>query len=402
MTTLGQFTTVCRNRREGNIPEIPVDPEQRRRRQQVIEQWSRFKQEYLTQYPNGTPFVVACELGRLNVVEAAISATLAAGLDVTVMVSEIGRDSDGESWTPLMAAAKNEYSTIIRILLEYNADPAITDNHGYNVLHWAAWFNRTTTTIVGLLLNKMQLEAINHKNNSGFTPLDMVSYFCRNEQEQILQKQIINLIRQKGGKKKWELDFEMEEGTLDSKYKKTFPLGTPFVVACEKGRVDDVKVMIEGARAAGIDVRAMVSKLGTDSAGNSMTPLMAASYEDDHSNIIDILLYYNADTAITDNHGYNVLHWAVAMVEISTLTVELLLNNMKLEDINHKDDDGNTPLDIGYGNNDSSFKQQLIDLIREKGGKRARELLKRASNLDGGSNKRQKTQLYLTLSNLKF
>ena len=46
---------------------------------------------------------------------------------------------------------------------------------------------------------------------------------------------------------------------------------------------------------------------------------------------------------------------------------------MKLEDINHKDRDGDTPLDRCYDNN-SSIKQQLIDLIRQKGGKRKSEL----------------------------
>ena len=46
---------------------------------------------------------------------------------------------------------------------------------------------------------------------------------------------------------------------------------------------------------------------------------------------------------------------------------------MKLEDINHKDTYGRTPLDLCYRNK-SSIKQQLIDLIRQKGGKRGSEL----------------------------
>ena len=58
----------------------------------------------------------------------------------------------------------------------------------------------------------------------------------------------------------------------------------------------------------------------------------------------------------------------------TTTIVQLLLNNMKLEDINHKDRDGNTPLDLCYEYNESSIKQQLIDLIRQKGGKRGSEL----------------------------
>ena len=144
------------------------------------------------------------------------------------------------------------------------------------------------------------------------------------------------------------------------------------VCACEKGRVEDVEGMIRGARAAGMDVTAMVSELGTDSDGISWKPLMiAARYE--HSTIIEILLQCNADTATTDNDGDNALHWAARYNKKTTTTVQLLLNNMKLEDINHINTDGYTPLDdCNY--NDSSIKQQLIDLIRQKGGKRKSEL----------------------------
>mgnify|MGYP005623706235 CR=1 FL=1 len=147
------------------------------------------------------------------------------------------------------------------------------------------------------------------------------------------------------------------------------------VCACEKGRVEDVEGMIRGARAAGMDVTAMVSEVGTDSYGFSFTPLMAAArYE--HSTIIEILLQYNADTATTTNrHGSNALHYAAINNTTTTTTVQLLLNNMKLEDINHKDTwNGRTPLDFCYEYNKSSIKQQLIDLIRQKGGKRKREL----------------------------
>ena len=131
--------------------------------------------------------------------------------------------------------------------------------------------------------------------------------------------------------------------------------------------------MIRGARAAGMDVTAMVSEVGTRSNGTSYTPLMAAAmYE--HSTIIEILLQYNADTATTDVYGSNALHYAAHNNKTTTTIVQLLLNNMKLEDINHKERYGDTPLDKCYIHNDSSIKQQLIDLIRQKGGKRRSEL----------------------------
>ena len=166
---------------------------------------------------------------------------------------------------------------------------------------------------------------------------------------------------------------------LYKRYKNEFPRGTPFVCACEEGRVEDVNQFLNlhrfhayidvGTANAGMDVTAMVSEVGTDSYGDSMTPLMAAAYEE-HSIIIEILLQYNADTATTNKYGWNALHEAAWNNRTTTTTVQLLLNNMKLEDINHKNTSGHTPLDNCYYNA-SSIKQQLIDLIRQKGGKRS-------------------------------
>ena len=101
---------------------------------------------------------------------------------------------------------------------------------------------------------------------------------------------------------------------------------------------------------------------------------MAAAYYE-RSTIIEILLQYNADTATTtDRDGYNALHYAAVYNYTTTTTVQLLLNNMKMEDINHINRHGVTPLDQCYEYNHSSIKQQLIDLIRQKGGKRLSEL----------------------------
>ncbi len=346
--------------------------------------YKTLNEEYKNESPNGTPLVCACEKGRVEDVEFMIRGARAAGMDVTAMVSELGTSSKGSGWTPLMAAARYEHSTIIEILLQYNADTATTDKHGSNALHFAAWNNKTTTTTVGLLLNNMKLEDINHKDIIERTPLD----YCYANNSSIKQ-QLIDLIRQQGGKRKSDLRIEAEikrirslskeekeklYKTLNEKYKKEFPKGTPFVCACDNGSVEDVGVMIKAAPAAGMDVTAMVSELGTDSAGDSYTPLMVAAWNE-HSTIIEILLQYNADPATTTNdYGCNALHWAAYKNKTTTTIVRLLLNKMELKDINHKDRDGDTPLDYCYKYNDSSIQQQLIDLIRQKGGKREMEL----------------------------
>jgi len=166
---------------------------------------------YKNEFPHGTPFVCACEKGRVEDVNQFLNlhrfhayidvGTANAGMDVTAMVSEVGTDSDGSSWTPLMMAAYEEHSTIIETLLQYNADTATTNDYGWNALHFAAQCNKTTTTTVQLLLNNMKLEDINHKTNTyGATPLD----WCYDNYSSIKQ-QLIDLIRQKGGKRESEL-----------------------------------------------------------------------------------------------------------------------------------------------------------------------------------------------------
>ena len=150
---------------------------------------------------------------------------------------------------------------------------------------------------------------------------------------------------------------------LKQKYRTKFPNGTPFIVACGKGSVEDVKDMIRGASAAGEDIKAMVNQKGRDTRGfTGYTPLLAAA-EYERSTIVEILLQNNADTAITNNGRKNALHYAARFNKTNTTTVRLLLDNMKLEDINMDFNNGSTPLDWCYRYNRSSIKQQLIDFI---------------------------------------
>ena len=225
---------------------------------------------YKTEFPHGTPFVCACEKGRVDDVNQFLNlhrfhayidvGTANARMDVTAMVSERGTDSNGNSSTPLVAAAENKHSNVAEYLVDIIYPDATA---------------------------------------------------------------------------------------LEKKYYAEFPEGTPLVCACEKGRVEDVEGMIRGARAAGMDVTAMVSEVGTNSDGYSYTPLMiAALYE--HSTIIEILLQCDASPAPTNNYGMNALHWAANNNKTTTTTVQLLLNNMKLEDINHKSTYGYSPLDHCY------------------------------------------------------
>ena len=95
--------------------------------------------------------------------------------------------------------------------------------------------------------------------------------------------------------------------------------------------------------------------------------MIAARYE--HINMMEYLLQHDADVSITNSAGWNALHIAAMHNRTNTNIIQLLLNKMSLNDINHKTIDGFTPLDACYLNNNSSIQQDIITLIRKHGGK---------------------------------
>ena len=161
---------------------------------------------------------------------------------------------------------------------------------------------------------------------------------------------------------------------LKTKYKKEFPKGTPIVCACEKGRFEDVKLLITGHNDVNgnnnnMTLKEYVNQVGKNSEGYDYTPLMiAARYE--HFQIVKYLIEQGeADPNIANSDGWNALHWAAQYNKKDTELIEFLLTNMPLTSINKKDCDGSTPLDCAYIVNRSPIRQEIIALIRSKGGK---------------------------------
>eukprot|EP00942_MAST-04A_sp_MAST-4A-sp1_P005954 g5954.t1 len=76
-----------------------------------------------------------------------------------------------------------------------------------------------------------------------------------------------------------------------------------------------------------------------------------------------------ADPNIANSGGSNALHFAANFNRTNTELIELLLTNMPLNSINKKTRSGYTPLDWAYFNNHSPIRQEIIALLRSKGGK---------------------------------
>jgi len=174
-------------------------------------------ERYRTEFPYSTvfggvptPFICACEHRRMDDVELFMNLHpfhkyitnrdmngYRDDMTLKEMVSQFGRGSYGREWTPLMRATWNEHFHLVKCLIEQGeADPNIADSGGYNALHYAVWYNRTTTELIELLLTHMSLDSINKKNRRGETPLD-VAYGHANSP---IRQEIIALLRSKGGK----------------------------------------------------------------------------------------------------------------------------------------------------------------------------------------------------------
>ena len=152
--------------------------------------------------------------------------------------------------------------------------------------------------------------------------------------------------------------------------KKEFPEGTPIVVACEKGRLEDLKLFVACHDVDGtkVTVKKLLEEVGKDSGGYSRNTLMISAEKQRHEVLVQLLDYYKVDPSYTDSDdGYNALHIS-AHNKKSTRCTESLLKKMSLESINKKTNRGGTPLDFAYQNG-SPIKNDIVQLIRQHGGK---------------------------------
>ena len=254
-----------------------------------------------------------------------------------------------------------------------------TNSKGWNSLHYAAEHNvQMLQFLIDSYTTKYKKDIkdiINQNDLNGQTPLDMA--YWRNKTT--AKNAIVALLRRKGGKanyydkngkfvEKGKGDLSVEAEELKKKYK-----GTPLVCACEKGHLNDVRLLIDGH-----DVKTvveMVSKEGASSDGHTLTPLQSAA-ENEQLGIAQYLVKRFPTVDIigqTSSNGYNSLHWTALHSKKNVQMLQFLIDNYNGKDIkkiiNQKTRSGWTPLDYAYEYNHSPIKNNIVSLLRKYGGK---------------------------------
>eukprot|EP00942_MAST-04A_sp_MAST-4A-sp1_P008095 g8095.t1 len=168
---------------------------------------------------------------------------------------------------------------------------------------------------------------------------------------------------------------------LYQRYENEFGGRSALICACELGRMNDVLLFVNllhfhkyiemnGVKGGNMTLKEMVNQVGTDSDSDERTPLMVAAWNE-HFHIVKYLIEYCEADPIIANSGYGfiALHLAADNNRTNTELIDLLLTHMSLDSINKKDCAGRTPLDDAYYRNHSPIRQEIIALLRSKGGK---------------------------------
>jgi ankyrin repeat protein len=365
--------------------------------------------KYKKAYPNGSPFIVACQNSRVKDVHFFIENQKynleQRGLTQKDIVNQFGYDSSGLfEYTGLMIAAVYEHVKVVEYLLKYqnsNIDISIANVFdGSNVLHLAANYNKKSLDIINMLVifisnntknDKDKIDFINKLDNNGLTPMDRAKW-----NRNILRLDIIELLKKYGGKCGNEV-FEATCVTIRSSknknakhlyraYKLRFPNSNPFIVACETGDLESVKFFIENCERSTSPCFDIINQLGigttcdtgdVDIVGQQIlyTGLMKAAMDDEKCvQVVEYLLSHEGiDITIVNNAGYNCLHLAVQYNKCSTNIISMLLKHHQSSAskfVNKVNKYGSTPLDLTRYNNNKILRKEIEQMLKGKGGKK--------------------------------
>ena len=341
----------CKNRNDETLYKLCKDIQIPFKKQVLY----NLNEKYMTDFRGCTPFVVACQQGHLKDVDRFISISLHDDVNeiekcsLKDLVNQVGSSDGCRSTSAISAAAIAGHFDIVHYLVKHGANAAGTP------LICASEKGRIED--VNLLITKHDVESssmtlIKMLNEGGNTSDGFRSTSAISAAAIAGHFDMVHFLAKHGAN----------------------AAGTPLVCASEKGRIEDVNILItkHDVESSGMTSTEMVNQRGKDSRGiYGYTALMMAAEKADFD-MIKYLLKHDADPNIANNNEWNALHYAVAYNKDNIDCIDLLLQHVAVN-VNMKSR-GSTPLDCVYLYNTSSIQEAIIALIRSYGGKRAEEL----------------------------
>ncbi len=318
---------------------------------------TELKERYYAEFPHGTPIVCACEIGRFEDVKLLITGRNNDvngsngnnnNMTLKEYVNQEGKRSDGYDCTPLMVATDQ---AIIDYLFSILLD-GITLNTSNATDEYKKLFPKGTPIVCAcekgrfedvklLITGYNDVNGSNGNNNNNMTLKEYVNQKGKNRDG--YECTLLDTAARNG-------HFEIVHYLI--KHGANAADNTPLVCACEKGRFEDVKLLITGRNDVNgsngnnnnMTLKEYVNQLGKASDGfffkYEETPLMAAA-RNEHFQIVKYLIEQGeADPNIAHSEwGYNALHYAAGNNKKDTKVIELLLTHMSLNSINKKGTD---------------------------------------------------------------
>ena len=342
-------------------------------------------EQYKHGFPNGTPFIVACEKNNLDDVKFFVEYYKNdhnGNVTLKTFINQLGKDSDAddgeEMITGLIMSSEYEHLAIVAYLLENNASIDRVDDYGNTALHFAAQFNEKNTDVVELLLKhpSMTIDIINKQNKGGYTALD---YAYANETK--IKFDMIKIISNHNGKRALELEKE----------KKKLDVEEDFMMRSNEELLNELHALktltvkeFDIVKKRDAKEKSPFIKTNNElqlelKESRELGAFIYAAKEEDIKTMQE-LLYKGAKLSQTTRNlkRWNALHYAAACNKRNVNTVKFLLNHpdiLDFEVINKQaEDDGMTPLDVAISFNKSIINHDIIRTLKKKGCKTSKEL----------------------------
>ena len=264
----------------------------------------------------------------------------------------------------------------------------------HNVLHGAAFANDFDAVYFLLrdsMLNNNEGPSplMSEKNSDGLTPME---YVLEKRGNVLMFKMLYLYLSMKKETNEGETlipkkyngkDKDVEEWVVENqpfitkmkmakksyeKYKKLYPASEPFIVACERGKMEDVKLFVKYGMVKDINM------VGKNSWGSTRTPIGIAAQEEQYEIVQFLLSIPNitigaiAKDCNCCSHSYTAIMWAARHNQKNLDVLNLLFNHktFSIDVLNKKNRYGNTALDWAEEYNQSSIKNDVIELLKSK------------------------------------